>query len=171
VGLGASFVSLTLVGSVLFLFPYELPPGFWRPPMAWIVPAVLLAMVASAWSGLRKTARKRLWLARGRVEVRLEKRTLARAKPDEIFASPRALLVGREMLPYRAHGVSGAPTRWIYEEDIVKRYVLAHLQPQQRMTDAELARAWILRMPQWQVALVALMAALLLVYLARDWLP
>jgi hypothetical protein len=171
VGMGASFVSLTLVGAVLFLFPYELPPGFWRPPMAWILPAVLLAMVVSAWFGLRKTARKRLWLARGRVEVRLERRTLAAAKPDEILASPRALLVGRQMLPYRIQGVSGAPTRWIYEEDLVKRYVLAHLRPQQRLTDAELARAYIVRMPQWQIAVAAMALSVAFVYFARDWLP
>jgi hypothetical protein len=166
-----SAVTLGTLGFAAFLFRPEIPPHLWRSPIAWAVPVGLLAMLVSNWVGLRISARRRLWLARGRIEVRLEDRTVATTTPGGIMASPRTLLVGRVLLPYRAQALRGGPGRWIFDEDLVKRYVLAHLQPHQRLNDQDLLRAYLQRLPAWQISIAVVAAALALAYALRDMLP
>jgi hypothetical protein len=103
--------------------------------------------------------------------VRLEDRTVATTTPGGIMASPRTLLVGRVLLPYRAQALRGGPGRWIFDEDLVKRYVLAHLQPHQRLNDQDLLRAYLQRLPAWQISIAVVAAALALAYALRDMLP
>lgn len=169
--LSMSALIIGLLAAGAFLLPHELPPRLLRSPALWAVPIGVLAMLGSNWIALRVTTRRRLWLARGRIEVRLQQRTVATAPPDEILASPRTLLVGRVLLPYRAQGLGGRPGKWIYEEDLVKRYVLAHLQPHQRLSEQDLAGAYIRRLPLWQIALAVVVAALAIAYAVRDALP
>lgn len=136
---------------------HEIPPGLLGAKGQLLLILLLLfllgAMVAVAWAGWR-LGRRSLWLGQGRIEVRLDGRTLATATPAQLLATPRALLVGPHVLPYRASRLDGKPGRWVFDEYQFKRYVLAHLAAAQRLTDPELARARLRRTPPWQLALV-----------------
>jgi len=154
------------VGVLAFVAPAVIVFGNLRALRAIAVPApytVLLAFAALAlyavmalglWQGWR-TAQRRLVLAGGRVEVQGHLRTLASSPVLEVIASPQALLIGRTMLPYRTARVTGRPGRWIYEEDRLVRYLLAHLPPGQRVAQPALTRLAMKRMPVWQQLAIA----------------
>jgi hypothetical protein len=84
-----------------------------------------------------------------------------------VMASPQALLIGRTMLPYRMASATGKPSRWIYEEDKLVRYLLAHLPPGQRVAQPALTMLAVKRMPLWQQ--VALGLPLLVVIAFEVW--
>jgi hypothetical protein len=60
------------------------------------------------------------------------------------------------MLPYRMATATGKPSRWIYEEDKLVRYLLAHLPPSQRLAQPALTRLAMKRMPLWQQVAIGL---------------
>ncbi|HSV46554.1 MAG TPA: hypothetical protein VLJ58_12285, partial [Ramlibacter sp.] len=77
----------------------------------------------------------------------------------EVIASPQALLIGPILLPYRGRNLSGQPGRWIYDQDALTRFLLAHLPEDRRLPHPDLARAAIKRMPRWQKVLAGLAIA------------
>jgi hypothetical protein len=140
-GLGA--LPVAVLAALALLAPWEIPPE-WRPggaaTFAGLLLAAAMAVAALVWFAWRR-GKRRLWLGRGRIEVRLGRQRLAQASPSQLRASPRWLLVGGVVLPYRA----GRTGRWIYDEGNLVRYLLAHLKPEQWMTDGELVRGAVRR--------------------------
>jgi hypothetical protein len=128
--------------------------------------AAYVAMGFALWWGWRM-AQRSLLLVAGRAEIRVSGQSLASAPVLEVMASPQALLVGRTMLPYRMGTATGKPGRWIYEEDKLVRYLLAHLPPGQRLAQPALTMLAMKRMPLWQQ--VALGLPLLVVIAFEVW--
>jgi hypothetical protein len=117
--------------------------------------ATYVAMGVGLWWGWRMT-RRSLLLAAGRAEIRVSGQILASAPVLEVVASPQALLIGRTMLPYRMATATGKPSRWIFDEDKLVRYLLAHLPPSQRLAQPALTQLAMKRMPLWQQVAIGL---------------
>lgn len=167
----ALLAPLALVLGMAWLAPYEIPPRFAPADRGWLLAAGAVAwlagVLAGAWVAWQQ-GRRTLWLGEGRIEVRSGGRTLARTRPDQLLASARHLLVGHLALPYRTGGTS-RPGRWIYDQHPLGRYVLAHLAPHQRLTDAELARTRLRRLPRWQWVAMALPLVLAVAFVLWQW--
>lgn len=161
VAAGGGVLLLLGLGASLFFFTHQLPLSFWNNREAWLSAAALPAMGILLWYGWRLTQR-RLVLCDGSAQVRLGDKTLASVPVREVVASPQALLIGRTTLPYRVVKAGGSPGRWIYDQDKITRYLLAHLPASQRLTQPQLARASFKRIPRWQQLAIAVpMAAIL----------
>jgi hypothetical protein len=151
IGLGG----LALVAPALLAFGTRgrlLPPavpGWFMALVALALLALYVALAFGLWH-LWRMAQRSLVLVEGRAEVRHGLRTLASVPVLEVMASPQALLIGRAMLPYRMTAMAGRPGRWIFEEDRLVRYVLAHVPPGQRIAQPALTRVAMKRMPVWQ---------------------
>jgi hypothetical protein len=152
---------------VLVVFPHEIPPSFWRNPKVLLAAGLVVLM----WAGVGVTlwylwdqAQRRLVLTNGFAQVHAGERTVASVPVREVVVSPQALLIGRTMLPYRSIKWPGRPGRWIYDEDRITRYLLAHLPPAQRVAQPELARASLKRMPLSQQLAIGLPLAALLAF-------
>lgn len=163
IGIAAGALMMLLLPVGLFLvFPHELPPSFRHSGRAWLFGGLLVlawsGMAIALWFSWRLTQR-RLVLAKGFAQVRSRDRTVASVPVREVVASPQALLIGRTILPYRSRNAIGRPGRWIYDEDKLTRYLLAHLPPAQRVAQPELARAVMKRMPRWQLWAIGVAAA------------
>jgi len=129
-------------------------PGSIMALLGLVVLALYVIIGFGLWHGWR-AAQRRLVLVGGRVEVRNHLRTLASSPALEVMASPQALLVGRTMLPYRMARATGRPGRWIYEEDRLVRYLLAHLPAGQRIAQPALTRLAMKRMSLRQQLAIA----------------
>jgi hypothetical protein len=130
---------------------------------------MLLAMPAALWRTWR-VGQRRLVLDRAMVQVHASSGMTASVPVGEVLASPQALLIGRVMLPYRGQTATGKPGRWIYDEDMLTRYLLAHLPASHRVAQSELARALMKRMPKWHALGVAgLVLACVLFEIWRLW--
>lgn len=170
-GAVGTLLILVVPGVLFSIFPYELPPSFRGKFVLVIglVPLLWAAMALALWQALG-LAKRRLVLAKGFAQVHGAGGTVASVPVLQVVASPRALLIGRTILPYRRAAVLGRPGRWIYDEDKLTRYLLAHLPAGQRVAHPELARAVIKRTPWWQQLLVGLpLAALLGFWLWRSF--
>jgi hypothetical protein len=160
VAAGAGALLMLLVpGLLLFAFPHEIPPSFWQKRNVWL----LLGLLPLLWVGMGIAlwyswgiAQRRLVLANGFAQVLAGDRTVASAQVREVVASPQALLIGRTMLPYRSRTAMGGPGRWIYDEDKLTRFLLAHLPASQRVPQPELARAVLKRTPLWLLLAIGL---------------
>jgi hypothetical protein len=171
-GAVGTLLILGLPGVLFSIFPYELPPSFQGKVlvMLGLLPLVWMAMALALWQALG-LARRRLVLAKGFAQVHSADSTVASVPVLQVVASPQALLIGRTVLPYRGVTVMGRPGRWIYAEDKLTRYLLAHLPAGQRVAHPDLARAVIKRTPLWQQLLVGLsLAALLAISLWRAFM-
>jgi hypothetical protein len=151
---------LALPVAAFLLFPHELPPSIWQSPKL----LKLIPLVALVWIGMgaafwwtTRMAQRRIVLAKGTAQIRLGANVVASAPVLEVIASPQALLIGGVMLPYRGIAwTGGKPGRWIYEEDPLTRYLLAHLPASQRLTQPALARAAMKRMAPWKMVALGL---------------
>lgn len=162
-----AFVVLLAPVLLLFVVPPGLPPSFWHGSKVWLLSGILLLLWAGTGLGLWhawRLAMRGLVLASGFAIVRSGERTVATVQVREVIASPHALLIGRTMLPYRSRTATGRPGRWVYDEDKLTRYLLAHLPASQRVPQPELARAIIKRTPLWQQLAFGLALAALVAY-------
>jgi hypothetical protein len=157
--IGAGVLVLVVPAFFSFRLLHEIAPLAVPGVRIWLLGALVVAtyvaMGFALWQGWRKT-RRSLLLAGGRAGIRVSGQTVASAPVLEVIASPQALLVGRTMLPYRMATPTGKPGRWIYEEDKLVRYLLAHLPPSQRVAQPALARLAMKRMPLWQQLAIGL---------------
>jgi hypothetical protein len=157
--IGAGVLVLVVPAFFSFRLLHEIAPMAAPGMRVWFLGGLVItahaAMGFGLWWGWR-TTRRSLVLAAGRAEIRVPGRTLASAPVLEVVASPRALLIGRAMLPYRMATATGKPSRWIYEEDKLVRYLLAHLPPSQRLAQPALTRLAMKRMPLWQQVAIGL---------------
>jgi hypothetical protein len=150
--LGVAGVLLVPVAMWFFL-RHEIPPALLTGQNRWPLAGVglmLLLTPAALWRA-RQMALRRIVLDRGAVHVHAGSGMAASVPVTEVVASPQSLLIGSVMLPYRGQTMGGKPGRWIYDEDLLTRYLLAHLPASQRVAQPELARAMMKRMPKWQV--------------------
>ena len=160
----AVFSALVAGCGVLYLkFPHEFPPKLVNSGLMWACAALLaMSLPLSIWV-LHRMARRSLWIGEGRVEVRLGPQVLARSPLQQVRASPRALLVGRILLPYRRNTAGGGVGAWIYDRERI-RALLVSLAPTQRVTDDQLVRAQVQRTPPWLLALVLVPVLAFVVY-------
>lgn len=159
VAVGPLIVMVAFLGIVALIAPYEIPPAVWKSPKAWVASVLLLALLGACIAGswvMWQVGQRRLWLGQGRILVRVGSETIAQTRPEQLLASPQALLVGKLVLPYRGIALGRKPGRWIYDEDRLTRYVLAHLAPHQRVTQPELMRASLRRVPLWRKVVIGL---------------
>lgn len=142
---------LVIVAMLAFLFPHQIPSGWRHDPRIWAAAGSVLVIIVvlplTLWWVLNVMGRRLVLTAGGDVQVHSRKRMLASAPVREVIASPQAMLVGRVSLQYRLAGVLRGPARWIYDEDQLTRHVLAHLPPENRVTQQELARVVLKRIP------------------------
>ena len=150
---GGALLMLLVPAVFLLVAPHEIPPEFRHSRRAWmlagLLPLVWAGMGVALWYSFG-LAQRRLVLVRGFAQVHSGNRLLASAPVREVLASPQALLIGRTVLPYRGLKTMGRPGRWIYDEDKLTRYLLAHLPAGQRVAQPDLARASMKRVPAWQ---------------------
>lgn len=162
-GAVGTLLILVVTGLLFSVFPHEQPPSVLGKAAVAIglVPLAWVAMAFALWQALGQ-GRRRLVLAKGFAQVHSGDSIVASVPVLQVVASPQALLIERTLLPYRGVTVTGRPGRWIYDQDKLTRYLLAHLPAGQLVAHPDLARAVVRRTPLWQKLLVGLpMAALL----------
>lgn len=142
---------LAIVAMLAILLPHQIPSGWRHDPRIWAAAGSLLVIVMllplTLWWVLNAMARRLVLTPGGEVQIHSRKRMLASAPVREVLASAQAMLVGRVSLQYRLAGVFRGPARWIYDEDQLTRYVLAHLPQENRLTQQDLARMVLKRIP------------------------
>lgn len=153
---------LLLMAGLLALAFMVLRPGV-VPRLPGLAPGISLAALVAllavvlllVWRSAAREAKRTLWLGAGRIEVRRAGRTIASTTPALLRASPRALLVDGTLLPYR-RGIlpTRPPGRWVFDRYQLTRYVLAHLGPAQRVSDQQIARLHLRRLPWWHLGLL-----------------
>lgn len=157
--LGLAGVAMVLCIPVViwFAFPHEFPPRLFEGLNGWRIVGMLAVfcvgvpiMLRQAW----RFSQRRLVLDRSMAQVHTGPRIAASAPVREVLASAQSLLIGGVVLPYRGRSAMGKPGRWIYDQDKITRYLLAHLHASQRVAQPELARALMKRMPRWQKLLL-----------------
>lgn len=147
-------LALCFPAVIWFAFPHEFPAGLFDGPRGWQIIGMLAVMLAAVpimlWQAWRFSQR---WLVLdgAMAQVHAGPRIVASAPVREVLASPESLLIGSVMLPYRGRSTSGKPGRWIYDQDQLTRYLLAHLHASQRVAQPELTRALMKRRPRWQM--------------------
>lgn len=159
---------LLLPALVWWVFPHEFPPGLLKGRRAWLtlgMMALLLAAMPLAFWQAWRASQRRLVLDRAMAQVYAGPRVAASAPVADVLASPQNLLIGGVMLPYRGRTAMGKLGRWIYDEDTLTRYLLAHLPASHRVAQPELARALMKRMPRWPALA---MAGVIIVYVAFE---
>ena len=119
--------------------------------------------LAAAWTTWR-FGRQHLRLAGAHVALLQGGKDRVQAGLATVLASPRALLVGTQVLPYRTTRLPNRPGSWIFDEDLLARHLLQRLAPEQRVSDAELGRERMRRRPAWQWAALVLPLAAALAY-------
>lgn len=148
---GMMTLMLAVVGMLVFVFPHQIPSGWRHDPRIWAAGASVLVIVVllpvTLWWVLGVMARRVVLTAAGEVQIHSGKRMLASTPVREVIASPQALLVGRVALQYRLAAAFRGPQRWIYDEGQLTRHVLAHLPPENRVTQQQLASLFLKRMP------------------------
>jgi hypothetical protein len=172
---GSWFVQRLLVaqGIVLLLMAATIAlglvprwPGVSAAGRWWLAAAGALAIavsLAAAWVTWR-FGQLRLRLADGRIAVLQDGRARVEAGLGSVLASQRSLLVGTEVLPYRTTRLPNRPGRWIFDEEALARGLLDRLAPEQHVSDAELGRERMRRLPRWQWAVLVLSIAAALAY-------
>ncbi|HET6827551.1 MAG TPA: hypothetical protein VFH35_02645, partial [Ramlibacter sp.] len=148
---GMMTLMLAVVAMLVFVFPHQIPSGWRHDPRIWAAGASVLVIVVllpvTLWWVLGVMARRVVLTAAGEVQIHSGKRMLASMPVREVIASAQALLVGRVALQYRLAAAFRGPQRWIYDEDQLTRYVLARLPAANRVTQQEMVRAMLKRMP------------------------
>ncbi len=168
--LGLGGILMVLMPAVMLFIlsqQQEGAPAFISSPRVWFIAGlaalVWLSMPVALWWSWRMV-RRRLVLAHGHVQVCVGMRILESAPVLQVLASPQSLLIGGTMLPYRRPAMLGRRARWIFDEEQLTRYLLAHLPVSQRVTQHEMARAMMKRMPRWQIAALAIPMASFLAF-------
>lgn len=142
---------LAIVVMLVILLPHQIPSGWRHDPRIWAAAGSVLVIIAllplTFWWVLNVMARRLVLTAGGEVQIHSGKRMLAGVPVHEVLASHQTLLVGRIALQYRMADVLRGPARWIYDEDQLTRYVLARLPAANRVTQKEMVRAMLKRMP------------------------
>lgn len=150
-GVGMMVLMLAIVAMLVVVFPHEIPSGWRHDPRIWAAAGGVLVIIVllplTLWWVLAVMARRVVLTAGGELQIHGGKRMVASAPVREVIASPQALLVGRVALQYRQVAAFRGPTRWIYDEGQLTRYVLAHLPPENRVTQQRLASLVLKRIP------------------------
>jgi hypothetical protein len=168
VALAPVLLMFAFIAAVAVIAPYEISPAIMKSRKMWAVTAGLFLILAVCIAGVWTTwqvGQRRLWLGQGRILVRLGSETIAQTRPEQLLASPQALLIGNLVLPYRGIGLGRKPGRWIYDEEKLSRFVLAHLSPQQRLPHPALVRATLRGVPLWRKVLIGAPLAAYAIYL------
>ncbi|MCG2594479.1 hypothetical protein LZ009_17005 [Ramlibacter sp. XY19] len=163
--LAQSIVLLSLFATVAV----GIVPRWGQTPIMfrWCMVALSLLALAVSLAGSWTTWRfgqQSVRLASGRISLWRQGRQRAQADVGTLLASPCLLLVGTELVQYRSGGFARKPGRWIFDEEVLSRELLAHLQPGQRVTLAELGRERMRRLPHWRWAALVLPMVAALAY-------
>jgi hypothetical protein len=133
---------------------------WWMGALALFALAVSLGGSWTTW----RFGQQSLRVEKGRISLWRQGRQRVQAGLGALLASPRSLLIGTELVPYRSAGFAGRPGRWVYDEEVLSNQLLAGLPPAQRVSEAELKRERMRRLPRWQWAALVLPMVAALAY-------
>jgi hypothetical protein len=128
-----------------------IPPGW---PLA--LAAVLVLGMAGVFMFLLRLMQRHVVASTDGLEVRWKDKPMGKAPWGELWASDQSLLVGHTTLPYRQPAALGRAAKWVFDEQLFTRHVLARIPPERRVATDKLMWLGLKRMPLWQQALLAI---------------
>jgi hypothetical protein len=132
----------------------------------WMAGTVLLTIAVTLWAAWTtwRFGQQALRLSKGRISLWRKGKQRAEVAVGSLLVSSRSLLIGTDVVPYRTAGFPRRPARWIFDEAVLAPGLLDRLDPSQRVSEAELARERMRRLPRWRWAAVALPMVAALAY-------